>query len=106
MPGPTLVNMLCEASQSWTVSRNSLCAVVCKVADMENPRLPPLREHSSLNDFMVYGYDISDIVRQGGRFRAVSTRITVNQQSYLECMESAITTWCALCEAGAWAMYQ
>ena len=30
--GPTLVNMLCEASQSWTMGRKALCALVCKVA--------------------------------------------------------------------------
>ena len=36
LPGPTLVSMPCEASQSWTMGRNSLCALVCKVADMSS----------------------------------------------------------------------
>ena len=62
---------------------------------MENPQLPPVREHSLLDNFMVFGYDINDIVREGGRFRGVSTRIIVNQQLYLDCVESAMYTWCS-----------
>ena len=82
-----------------------MCALVSKIADQENSPLPPLRQHPLLDRFEVYGCEIMELVRVGGRYRAMSTRITVNQQLYLECMEGAMLTWCSLCEAGAWAMY-